>query len=317
MFIDRVEIHLKAGEGGKGCRSFYKDKYTREGIPDGGDGGKGADIVILADKNLYTLYDFKFKHEFRGHHGGHGSSKGKKGREGEDIIIRVPVGTVIIDKETGCKLRDLDTDGATVVAACGGKGGLGNRHKCEPVDPKQGEERIVILDLKLIADIGLVGFPNAGKSTLISAVSNAHPKIASYPFTTKSPILGVVKQEEGFFVIADIPGLIEGSAQGRGLGDKFLHHIERTRLLIHIVDMAAVDGRDPAQDYKIINQELKSYSHEVALKPQIIVANKMDLEGAKENLERFKKAIRKKVYPISALNKEGLEELIGAIAKKI
>jgi len=317
MLIDRVEINLKAGEGGKGCRSFYKDKYTRVGIPDGGDGGKGADIVILADKNLYTLYDFKFKHEFRGHHGGHGSSKGKKGREGEDIIIRVPVGTVIIDKETGCKLRDLDTDGATVVATCGGKGGLGNRHKHEPIDPEPGEERIVILDLKLIADVGLVGFPNAGKSTLISAVSNAHPKIASYPFTTKSPILGVVKKEEAVFVIADIPGLIEGSSQGRGLGDKFLRHVERTRLLVHLVDMAAVDGRDPVNDYKVINRELKFYSREVAAKEHIIVANKMDLEGAKENLERFKKAIRKKVYPISALNREGLEELLGAIEKKI
>ncbi|MDD5044954.1 MAG: GTPase ObgE [Candidatus Omnitrophica bacterium] len=317
MFIDHVEILLKAGDGGKGCRSFYRDKYKRDGSPDGGDGGKGADIVILADKSLYTLYDFKFKHEFRAHHGGHGSSKGKKGAVGPDVIIRVPVGTVVIDKETGAKLRDLDTEGAALVAARGGKGGLGNRHKSEATLGEPGEERAVILDLRVIADVGIIGFPNSGKSTLISAVSNAHPKIASYPFTTKSPILGVVNRDERVFVLADIPGLIEGSAQGKGLGDKFLRHIERTRLLLHVLDMAGVDGRDPLQDYKVINQELKFYSREVAVKHQIIVANKMDLEGAKENLERFKKAIRKKVYPISALNKEGLEELLGAIEKKI
>ncbi|MCM8770927.1 MAG: GTPase ObgE [Candidatus Omnitrophica bacterium] len=317
MFIDHAEIHLKAGDGGKGCQSFYRDKYTRRGIPDGGDGGKGADIVIRADKNLYTLYDFKFRHEFRAPSGSHGSSKGKKGKAGEDLIIRVPVGTVVIDKETGLRLRDLNEDGLSVIAAKGGKGGLGNRHKCPATAGEAGEERSVILDLKLIADVGIIGFPNAGKSTLISAVSNAHPKIASYPFTTKTPVLGVVETEEGSFVIADIPGLIEGSSQGKGLGDKFLRHVERTRLLVHLIDMAGQDARDPVYDYKVINQELKLYSREVARKPQLIVANKMDLESAQANLDRFRRITKKKVYPISALQKQGLEELIEAIRRKL
>lgn len=317
MFIDQAKILIRAGDGGKGCQSLYRDKYTRKGIPDGGDGGKGSDIIIKADRNLYTLLDFKYRRHFYGHHGGHGSGKKKKGRDAEDIIIRVPPGTVIRDLRSNCVLRDLDTDKEEVVAASGGKGGLGNRHHREATLGESGEEKELLLDLKLIAEAGVVGFPNVGKSTLISNISNAHPKIAPYPFTTKSPVLGVVKSSDKTFVIADIPGLIEGSSLGKGLGDKFLRHVERTKVLVHLIDMSGFEGRDPIQDYKIINSELKKYSPSVLKKPQIITANKMDLEGAQENLERFKKAVKKKVFPISALQKEGLEELIEAVAKRV
>lgn len=317
MFIDNVKIYVKAGSGGKGCQSLYRDKYTRHGIPDGGNGGKGADIIVRADRNLYTLLDFQFNRHFYGKHGEHGSSKHKKGKGAKEIIIQVPVGTLVKDARTGCILRDLEKDEDSIIAAHGGRGGLGNHYHREATLGEIGEEKELLLDLKLIADAGLVGFPNAGKSTLISNISNAHPKIAAYPFTTKSPILGVVKLDDKKIVIADIPGLIEGSSQGRGLGDKFLRHVERTKILIHLIDMSGFEGRDPIEDFKTINKELKNYSKEVARKPRIITANKMDLEGAKQNLIRFKKSIKKKIYPISALKKEGLEELIEAVSKKL
>ena len=317
MFIDGAKINVRAGSGGKGCQSLHRDKYQRQGIPDGGDGGKGADIIIRADRNLLTLLDFQYHRHFFGAHGGHGSSNHKKGRGAEDIIIRVPLGTTIKDSATGSILRDLDVDGDQVVVARGGKGGVGNWHRKEATPGAPGEEKIVVLDLKLLADVGVVGFPNAGKSTLISAISNAHPKIAAYPFTTTGPILGVAAGTHRKFVIADIPGLIPGASAGRGLGDKFLKHIERTKALIHLVDMAGFEGRDPVEDYKNINLELKNYSKTVYKKPQIIGANKMDLDGAQENLKRFKKLIKKPVYPISALSKQGLEELVDAVAKKI
>lgn len=317
MFIDSAKIYVKAGDGGKGCQSIYRDKYTRRGIPDGGDGGKGADIIIRADRNLHTLLDFQYRRHFRGAHGGHGSGKNKKGKDASPIIIEVPCGTTIRDTHTNCILRDLNKDGEEFVVLSGGKGGLGNQHKHPATLGKTGEEKELLLDLRIIADIGVVGFPNAGKSTLISNISNAHPKIAAYPFTTKFPILGVAYSQDKSFVIADIPGLIEGSASGRGLGDKFLRHVERTKVLLHLIDMASVEGRDPVEDYRIINKELLAYNREVYKKPQIIVANKMDLDSAKDNLERFKKAVKKRVYPISALKKEGLEDLVEALAKKI
>jgi len=317
MFIDQAKVYVKGGKGGKGCQSFYRDKYTRGGIPDGGDGGKGADIIIKADRNLHTLLDFQYNRHFYGAHGEHGSGKKKKGKDAPLIIIRVPSGTVIKDIKTDCLLRDLRQDQEEVTVACGGKGGLGNRHHRQATDGELGEERELLLDLKLIADVGVIGFPNAGKSTLISSISNAHPKVAAYPFTTKFPVLGVVKAEDSSFVIADIPGLIEGSSGGKGLGDKFLRHIERTKILLHLVDMAGVDGRNPIEDYKIINEELRNYSPEVYKKLQIIVANKMDLENSVLNLEKFKKAIKKKIYPISALKKEGLEELVEAIRNRL
>lgn len=317
MFIDQAKIYVKGGSGGRGCRSFYRDKYQRRGIPDGGNGGRGADIIIRADRNLYTLLDFKYNRHFCGKHGGHGSGNNKKGKGAPDIIVRVPMGTTITDTKTNCLLRDLDKDTEEVIVALGGKGGLGNRYRREATPGEPGEEKEILLDLKLLAEVGVVGFPNVGKSTLISAISNAHPKVAAYPFTTQEPVLGQVRSEKKIFVIADIPGLIEGSSEGRGLGDKFLRHIERTKIIIHLVDMSGFEGRDPLADYRAINQELKNYSPQVARKLQVIAANKMDLEGAKENLGKFKKVIKKKIYPISALKKEGLEELIEAVSKRL
>lgn len=317
MFIDQSKIKIVAGAGGRGCNSFYRDKYQREGIPDGGDGGNGASIIIRADRSLRTLLDFQYHREFRGASGEHGSGKHKRGKDAEPIIIRVPCGTVVKDNTTGAVLRDLARSGDEITAAHGGRGGRGNRYRTEPMPGQEGQTRELLLDLKLIADVGVVGFPNAGKSTLISNISNAHPDIAAYPFTTKSPVLGVVGNGEEAIVIADIPGLIEGSSEGRGLGDRFLRHIERTTLLVHLIDMGAMEGRDPILDYKAINKELKNYSAEVYKKPQIIVANKMDLPNAKKNLKRFKETVKKKVVPISALEKTGMEELIEAIRKKI
>ena len=317
MFIDGAKINLRAGSGGKGCQSIYRDKYQRQGIPDGGDGGKGADIIIRADHNLLTLLDFQYHRHFFGAHGGHGSSNHKKGRSAEDVIIRVPLGTTIKNSATGSILRDLEVDGDQVIVARGGQGGVGNWHRKEATPGEAGEEKIIELDLKLLADVAVVGFPNAGKSTLISAISNAHPKIAAYPFTTTGPILGVAQGKHRKFVIADIPGLISGASAGRGLGIRFLKHIERTKILIHLVDMAGFEGRDPLEDYKNINLELKNYSRAVYKKPQVICANKMDLPGAAENLKRFKKTVKKTIYPVSALNRQGLEELVDAVAKKI
>lgn len=318
MFIDSAKINVAAGDGGKGCNSFYRDRYQRKGIPDGGDGGNGASIVIKTDRNLFTLLDFQHHRHFRGEAGGAGGSKHKRGKNAPNVIVRVPVGTVVKDLASGCILRDLDKEDDEVIIVKGGKGGLGSRHRMEePVQASAGEVKDIFLDLKLLAQVGVIGFPNAGKSTLISAISNAHPKIAPYPFTTKSPVLGVARQADTKFVIADIPGLIEGASEGRGLGDKFLKHIERTRILIHIIDMSGFEARDPLEDYEKINRELKAYSLQVYKKPQILAANKMDLEGAKENLKRFKLKFKKQIYPISALNREGLEELVDAVAKKL
>lgn len=317
MFIDQAKIYVKGGDGGKGCNSLYRDKYKRLGTPDGGDGGEGSDIIIKADRNLSTLLDFKYNRHFYGSHGGHGSSNNKKGKNAPDIIIRVPVGTTVRDINSGCMLRDLDKDQLDFIVARGGKGGIGNKRRQEATSGEPGEEKELVFDLKLIADVGVVGFPNAGKSTLISNISNAHPKIAPYPFTTKSPVLGLVKALDKNIIIADIPGLIEGSSCGKGLGDQFLRHIERTKILIHLIDMSGFEGRDPLEDYKAINIELKNYSKEVAKKFQLIAANKMDLEGADYNLEKFRKSVKRKVYPISALKKQGLEELIEAASKKL
>lgn len=317
MFIDSVKISVKAGDGGRGCQSFYSDKYTRRKIPNGGDGGKGADIIVKADRNLHTLLDFQYNKHFFGLKGGNGSSNNKKGKDAAVLIIRVPPGTTIGDAATGCVLRDLQKDQDEVIVACGGKGGIGNRRIGEATSGEPGEQKELLLDLKLIADVGIVGFPNAGKSTLITSISNARPKIAAYPFTTKFPVLGVVGNQDNAFVVADIPGLIKGSSEGRGLGDKFLRHVERTKLIVHLIDMAACEGRNPVEDYRTINKELKNYSDDVAKKPQIIVANKMDLEAAASNLERFAKIIKKKVYPISAQKNQGLEELIAAVRKRL
>ncbi len=317
-FVDQAKIFVKAGDGGPGCSSLYRDQFMRWGRPDGGDGGRGSDIIIRADRNLHTLLDLKYNQHFHGANGGRGLSNNKRGRDGQPLVIRVPVGTTITDTKSNCVLRDLDKDAEEVVVARAGAGGKGNnKHNLQGEPGAPGEEKELILDLKLIAEVGVVGFPNVGKSTLISNISNAQPKIAAYPFTTKFPILGFVRRKNKTFVVADIPGLIKGSGSGKGLGDRFLRHIERTRILIHMVDIAGFEGRDPLQDYKTINQELKSYSSLVAKKIQIIAANKMDLDGAKVNLKKFKQVVKKKIYPISALNKVGLEELLDAVAEKL
>ena len=317
LFIDQVKIIVKAGQGGNGCQSFFQNRYSRYPKPDGGDGGKGADIIIKADGSLFTLLDFKYKSDFKAGRGAHGSSKQKKGKDACPLVINVPTGTVVSQAGTGCILKDLDVDGACLVVAKGGCGGAGNRRKKEATSGAPGEEKHLILDLKAIADVGLVGFPNVGKSTLISAISSAQPKIAAYPFTTKSPILGVVKRGEFSFVVADIPGLVQGSHKGRGLGDRFLRHIERTRLIVHLIDIAGPEGRSALDDYTQINQELKFYSQGLAIKPQIVAANKIDLDNASENLKNFRRQVKKKVFPISALEKTGLEELVSEIIKKL
>ncbi|MCG8431463.1 MAG: GTPase ObgE [Candidatus Omnitrophica bacterium] len=317
MFIDRAKIYVQAGFGGKGCESFYRDKYNRRGTPDGGDGGKGADIIVRADRNLLTLLDFKYNRHFTGAHGAHGGGKKKKGRDAPALVIRVPPGTVISDFQNGSVLRDLACHGDEVCVARGGKGGAGNRHRREATTGEAGEERDIQFDLKLIAQAGLVGFPNAGKSTLLSRISSAHPQIAAYPFTTKDPVLGMVRTEECSFTVCDIPGLIEGSSCGKGLGDRFLRHVERTRLLVHVIDMSGQEGRDPLSDYRAVNKELRGYSSQVARKPQVIVANKMDQAASRANLERFRKKVRRKVYPLSALKNEGLEEFVEALRRKV
>ncbi|MEK6567571.1 MAG: Obg family GTPase CgtA [Candidatus Omnitrophota bacterium] len=319
-FVDNARITIKAGNGGGGCNSLYRDKYTRYPRRDGGDGGKGGDVVIRANRNLLTLYDFKYRQHFNASGGGNGSSNRKKGLDAQSLIITVPCGTLITDARTNCRLRELVDDREEFIAAYGGSGGKGSVHaKSEEDFPgAQGEERIITLDLKLIADVGLVGFPNSGKSTLISKISNAHPEIANYPFTTKRPALGTVTIGESlYFSIADIPGLIKGSHLGKGLGDRFLRHIERTKVIIHMIDMAGADGRSPADDYSVINDELKFYSHEVFKKPRILAANKMDLPQAEKNLADFKKKFRKKIIPISALESQGLKVLLNAIQKEL
>ena len=317
-FVDQAKIYVKAGDGGKGSSSLYRDRVIRRGRPDGGDGGNGSHIVIRADRNLHTLLDLKYNQHFRAPHGGHGSGNDKRGRNGESVIIRVPLGTSITDAKNGCVLRDLKGDGEEIIAASGGKGGKGNnKHNLSGLPGEPGEEKELILDLKLIAEAGVVGFPNVGKSTFISNISNAQPEIAAYPFTTKFPVLGLVNHADKTFVVADIPGLIKGSAEGKGLGDRFLRHVERTKILIHMIDMSGFEGRDPVEDYNAINKELKSYNALLGKKIQIIAANKMDLDGAKENLKKFKGVVKREVYPISALKKEGLKELINAVAKKL
>lgn len=319
MFIDTAKIQVKAGDGGNGCNSYFRDTRVEHGKPNGGDGGDGGDVILRADKSIYTLLDFQYQRHFKAESGKHGSSSDKAGARGEDKLIKVPLGTVVTDVATDCLIRDLNIDGLEVVVARGGQGGRGNSRKKDAEKGIGGEERELLLNLKLIADVGLIGFPNAGKSTLISRISNATPKIASYPFTTKAPILGVVRRldEDTEFIVADIPGLIAGAHEGRGLGDRFLKHVERTRILVHIVDMAGVDGRDPVEDYQVINKELEAFSEELVDKKQIVVANKMDLPEAAAHLKSFKKRCRKKIYEVSALQGKGLEALLEEITKNL
>lgn len=323
MFIDEVIIELNAGRGGNGCMAFRREKYVEMGGPFGGNGGHGGDIIFEADEGLNTLIDLRYNKIIKAKNGEHGEGRGCNGKNAEDLIIKVPLGTVITDTDTNLIIGDLTKKGDRVIVAKGGRGGRGNMAFATRTNPapafcengEPGEEKKVKVELKLLADVGLVGLPSVGKSTFISRVSAAKPKIAAYHFTTLTPNLGVVKTKDGrSFVIADLPGLIEGASLGEGLGDKFLKHIERTRVIAHIIDMSAFEGRDPYDDYKVINKELESFNNKLLDKPQIVIANKMDLPNFKENLDKFKEKVDCKVYSISAETGEGLDEVLIALA---
>ena len=314
MFVDHAQITVKAGDGGRGCASFAQPPYIRCPYPDGGDGGDGGHVIASADPNIATLLDFHFRHEFKAGRGGHGGSNNKTGKRGEDLTILVPVGTVISDVETHALLRDLAYPHEQVILATGGQGGLGNATTQEALPGGPGEVRRLTLELKLIADVGLVGFPNTGKSSLLSRISTAHPKIGAYPFTTRYPVLGVVAVDgRRTFVACDIPGLIAGAHEGKGLGIQFLRHVERTKVLVHLIDMAAVDGHDPVEAFHQLHHELASYSAQLIERPRVIVANKMDLPDAHSNLTRFQQAVHATVWPISCATGMGIHPLLEAI----
>ncbi len=326
MFVDREIISIKSGNGGDGATSFIRYKGVSNGGPDGGDGGRGGDVYVIGDKHKVSLIDYEYQKKFKAEDGGKGGPKKCHGADGEDLYISVPLGTVVRDKETGKIICDIFYEGEKKLVLKGGRGGKGNVHFCTsrrhaPHFSQKGELtdiKKIILELKIIADVGIIGFPNAGKSTLLSKISGAKPKIANYHFTTLSPNLGVVKHFDDSFVVADIPGLIEGASQGAGLGHNFLRHIERTRLLVHMVDISGLEGRDPYDDFVKINKELKEYSEELSSRPQIIVANKCDIFGAEENLKVFKKKLKgEKIFEISAISGENLQDLLNEIYEKL
>lgn len=329
MFVDRAKIFIKSGKGGNGCVSFRREPFVPEGGPDGGDGGKGGDVIFRTDRNLRTLMDFRYKRKYEAEAGQNGMKKKRYGKNGEDLIIKVPMGTVIIDEESGLVMKDLVDDGDQFVAAKGGKGGKGNVHfknsvRQAPNFAEAGgfaKERSVILEMKMIADVGLVGFPNVGKSSLLATSTSAQPKIENYHFTTIDPNLGVVEIYDQTFVMADIAGIIEGAHQGLGLGLKFLKHIERTKVLIHVVDVSGSEGRNPIEDFDKINNELLMYSEKVAKKPMLVAANKMDMvdEDDPQYVE-FKEYVEGKgyrVFPISAPINVGVHELMGAALEEL
>lgn len=327
MFVDRVKIHVKGGNGGNGMVSFFRAKYITHGGPDGGDGGRGGDVIFVGDESMGTLMDFRYKRMFKAGNGQDGGKRNCFGKDGESVVIKVPVGTVIREAESGKIMADITKHGEEKILIHGGKGGKGNQHFATPTRqaPRYAEpgrvakEYDVILELKLIADVGLIGFPNVGKSTLLSMVTNANPKIANYHFTTLAPNLGVVEGRYGVsFVLADIPGLVEGASEGVGLGHAFLRHVERTKVFIHVVDAAGVEGDDPVENVRKINQELEAYNPELMKRPQVIAANKTDIPGSEENVERLKEAYEKEgfeVFPISAATNKGLDELLTKVAE--
>lgn len=329
MFVDEAVIRVKAGDGGNGCLAFRREKFVPRGGPSGGDGGRGGDVVMVASQHHNTLLHLRFNPEHTAQRGRHGEGSNRTGRRGEDAIVEVPVGTVATDADTGQLLHDFTFHGDRYVIARGGRGGRGNQHFAsstnqapthhEPGQP--GQERRVRLELKLLADVGLVGFPNAGKSTLISRISAARPKIADYPFTTLEPNLGVVQTEDlRTFVVADIPGIIEGAHEGHGLGIQFLRHVERTGLLLHLVDVSEMSARDPLDDFKVILRELASFSKALAAKPMFVVATKMDVVQQKERVQRLQRAAKRRGLPffrISAVTGTGLQELIRAISSQV
>jgi len=328
-FVDEVRIHVKAGDGGNGCISFRRERFIPKGGPNGGDGGKGGDVILEADAQLSTLLDLSYPQQFRAPKGSHGKGKDQTGRNGEDLIISVPTGTLVRDDETGEVLQDLLMEGQRFVAAQGGRGGRGNTRfatstRRAPRIAEKGEEgqnRWLRLELKLLADVGLIGYPNVGKSTLLSKISSARPKIASYPFTTLSPNLGVVaRADHKPFVVADIPGLIEGASKGLGLGLRFLRHIERTRLLVHLLDMTEGRPQNPLEDFRALNSELEAHQPALSRKKQIVAVNKIDVPGVKAKASHFIEPFRKlgyRLYLISANTGEGLDELLKAISETL
>jgi GTP-binding protein len=329
MFIDRVKIKVKAGHGGNGVTAFRREKFVPRGGPSGGDGGKGGDVWLVADSGVNTLLHLRYNPEHTADRGGHGEGSNRSGRAAEDVLVRVPVGTQVLDTELGDLLHDLTYEGERWLAARGGRGGFGNAHFATSTNraPRyhqeggEGEERELQLELKLLADVGLVGFPNAGKSTLISTISAARPKIADYPFTTLEPHLGVVDLGEyRTFVVADIPGLIEGAHGGAGLGDRFLRHVERTKLLLHLVDVSSASGRDAVSDYETINRELVAYDPQLAGRPQIVVATKLDALDEPERLEALRRRVAedgREFHEISAVTNRNVRELVNAVALKL
>lgn len=329
MFIDRVKIRIKAGDGGNGVTAFRREKFVPRGGPSGGDGGRGGGVWLEADEGLNTLLHLRYNPEHKAERGRHGEGSNRSGKEGADLTVKVPVGTQVFDTETGQLLFDFTESEQKFLAAKGGRGGFGNAHFATSTNraPRYhqeggtGDELELQLELKLIADVGLVGFPNAGKSTLISVISAAKPKIADYPFTTLEPNLGVVDLGEyRTFVVADIPGLIEGASEGAGLGDRFLRHVERTKLILHLVDVSSISGRNPVEDYEIINRELANYNQDLATRPQIVVATKIDALDEPERLENLHaraKKDKKPFFAISSVMNQGTRELVSAVAKML
>ena len=327
MFIDKARIFVKSGNGGNGAVSFRREKYVPAGGPDGGDGGNGASVIFEVDLGLRTLMDFKYQRKYVAEHGEDGSKKRKAGRNGEDLILKVPPGTIIRDEATGLVIADLKEEGDRAVVAKGGRGGKGNQHFANAVrqapafarSGSDGVEKWVVLELKMIADVGLLGFPNVGKSTFLSVVTKAKPKIANYHFTTLTPNLGVVQTKFGdSFVLADIPGLIEGAAEGVGLGHDFLRHVERTKVLIHIVDISGLEGRDALEDFDKINDELKLYNEKLATRPQVVVANKMDILEDESIFEEFKNELEDrgyKVFKMYAATRQGVDDVIAYVSE--
>ncbi|HHE7465910.1 TPA: GTPase ObgE [Staphylococcus aureus] len=328
MFVDQVKISLKAGDGGNGITAYRREKYVPFGGPAGGDGGKGASVVFEVDEGLRTLLDFRYQRHFKASKGENGQSSNMHGKNAEDLVLKVPPGTIIKNVETDEVLADLVEDGQRAVVAKGGRGGRGNSRFATPRNPapdfsekgEPGEELDVSLELKLLADVGLVGFPSVGKSTLLSIVSKAKPKIGAYHFTTIKPNLGVVSTpDQRSFVMADLPGLIEGASDGVGLGHQFLRHVERTKVIVHMIDMSGSEGREPIEDYKVINQELAAYEQRLEDRPQIVVANKMDLPESPDNLILFKEEIGEDVpvIPVSTITRDNIDQLLYAIADKL
>ena len=327
QFVDVAKIHVKAGNGGNGVVTFHREKYVAAGGPDGGDGGRGGNVVFRGEKNLSTLMDFRYKRKYAAQNGEDGRGGNQSGRGAEDLIVKVPIGTVVKDAESGLVIADVSEEKDYIIAK-GGKGGLGNQHFATPTRQipnfakpgYKGEERDVILELKLVADVGLIGFPNVGKSTLISTISSAKPKIANYHFTTLSPVLGVVRvDDEASFVAADIPGIIEGASEGVGLGHDFLRHVERCRLLLHVVDVSGSEGRDPIEDFKLINKELVNFSLELSQRPQIAIANKADI-ATQEQIDTFKAFCHEQgiqLFVISAATRQGLDNLVQTVYNEL